>query len=77
MSSATFYPNDSGISSMSAAYKTLVPLFGMAAGIIFLLTLLSSGIASSVTGTLSGQAITKGYLEKKSISGLGDSLFDL
>jgi manganese transport protein len=65
MSAAAFYPDNSGISSISEAYKTLVPLFGMAAGVIFLVTLLSSGIASSVTGTLSGQAIMEGLLGMK------------
>jgi len=65
MSAAAFFPNNSDISSISEAYKTLVPLFGTAAGVIFLVTLLSSGIASSVTGTLSGQAIMEGLLGKK------------
>jgi manganese transport protein len=40
-------------------------LFGSTAGIVFLVTLLSSGIASSVTGTLAGQAIMEGLLGKK------------
>jgi manganese transport protein len=53
------------VASISEAYKTLVPLFGATAGIIFLLTLLSSGIASSVVGTLAGQAIMEGLIGKK------------
>jgi len=65
MASVAFNPENSGIQSISEAYKTLVPLFGVAAGIIFLLTLLSSGIASSVAGTLAGQAIMEGLLGKK------------
>jgi manganese transport protein len=65
MSAAAFFPEYSGIASISEAYKTLVPLFGAAAGTIFLLTLLSSGIASSVVGTLSGQALMEGLLGKK------------
>jgi manganese transport protein len=40
-------------------------LFGATAGVVFLVTLLSSGIASSVTGTLAGQAIMEGLLGKK------------
>ena len=51
--------------SISEAYKTLVPLFGATAGVVFLITLLSSGIASSVVGTLAGQAIMEGLLGKK------------
>ncbi|HEX2557726.1 MAG TPA: Nramp family divalent metal transporter [Nitrososphaera sp.] len=65
MSAAAFFPDNSGIASISEAYKTLVPLFGAAAGTIFLLTLLSSGIASSVVGTLSGQTLMEGLLGKK------------
>src|SRR5690349_3760667 len=48
MASVAFYRNNSQIQSISEAYETLVPLFGVAAGMIFLVTLLSSGIASSV-----------------------------
>jgi len=65
MASVAFNPENSGIQSISEAYKTLVPLFGVAAGIIFLVTLLSSGIASSVGGTLAAQAIMEGLLGKK------------
>ena len=40
-------------------------MFGATAGVVFLVTLLSSGIASSVTGTLAGQAIMEGLLGMK------------
>ncbi len=43
----------------------LVPLFGIGAGVIFLVTLLSSGISSSVVGTIAGQVIYDGLLGKK------------
>ncbi|MBI3622478.1 Nramp family divalent metal transporter [Candidatus Pacearchaeota archaeon] len=65
MSAVAFNPENSQIQSISEAYKTLVPLFGVAAGVIFLITLLSSGIASSVAGTLAGQVIMEGLLGKK------------
>lgn len=67
MSASAFYQPqyESGIDSVSEAYKTMVPLFGMGAGLVFLVTLLSSGIASSVTGTLAGQAIMEGMLGRK------------
>ncbi len=65
MAAVAFYPGNSQIQSISEAYKTLVPLFGVAAGVIFLVTLLSSGIASSVAGTLAGQAIMEGLLGRK------------
>ena len=65
MAAAAFHSDSPNVTSISEAYKTLVPLFGTTAGIVFLITLLSSGIASSVTGTLAGQAIMEGLLGKK------------
>jgi len=65
MSANAFYPENSQIQSISEAYKTLVPLFGVAAGVVFLVTFLSSGIASSVVGTFAGQVIMEGLLGKK------------
>ena len=65
MAAAAFNPTNPNVASISEAYKTLVPLFGATAGVIFLVTLLSSGIASSVVGTLAGQAIMEGLLGKK------------
>ncbi|MFL6502630.1 MAG: Nramp family divalent metal transporter [Nitrososphaera sp.] len=65
MAAAAFYPKYSSIASVSEAYRTIVPLFGMAAGTVFAITLLFSGIASSVTGTLAGQAIMEGLLGQK------------
>jgi len=65
MAASAFHSVNPGVASISEAYRTLVPLFGAVAGVIFLLTLLSSGIASSVVGTLAGQAIMEGLLGKK------------
>jgi manganese transport protein len=65
MAAAAFHPHNANIVSISQAYKTLVPLFGATAGVVFLVTLLSSGIASSVVGTLAGQAIMEGLLGMK------------
>ncbi|MGI0101060.1 MAG: Nramp family divalent metal transporter [Nitrosotalea sp.] len=65
MAAAAFHPHNSSVSSISDAYKILVPLFGIGSGVIFLVTLLSSGISSSVVGTMAGQAIFEGLLGKK------------
>jgi manganese transport protein len=62
MAAAAFYSHGTPIASISEAYKTLIPLFGSLAGIIFLITLLSSGISSSIIGTLAGQSIMEGLL---------------
>ena len=65
MAASAFHSDSPNVASISEAYKTLVPVFGATAGIVFLITLLASGIASSVTGTLAGQAIMEGLLGKK------------
>ena len=65
MAAVAFYPNNSQVASIAEAYRTLVPLFGVSAGAIFVITLLSSGIASSAAGTLAGQIIMEGFLGKK------------
>jgi manganese transport protein len=65
MAAAAFNSHYSNISSISDAYKTLIPLFGAGAGIVFVITLLSSGISSSVVGTLAGQAVMEGLFGMK------------
>ncbi len=65
MSAVAFNPTHPSLQSISEAYKILIPVFSIAAANIFLITLLCSGIASSVTGTLAGQAIMEGLLGKK------------
>lgn len=61
-SAAAFYPKYSDISTINEAYNIMVPLYGPIAAIVFAVTLLSSGLASSTTGTLAGQAIMDGLL---------------
>jgi manganese transport protein len=43
----------------------MIPIYGSLAAIMFAVTLLCSGIASSTTGTLAGQAIMDGLLGTK------------
>src|SRR5207247_4054781 len=64
MAAAAFYPKIS-VPTIDIAYKTLLPLFGPPAAVNFGITLLSSGLSSSTTGTLAGQAIMEGMLGKK------------
>lgn len=59
---AAFYPKYSDISTINEAYGIMIPLYGPLAAIVFAITLLSSGLASSTTGTLAGQAIMDGLL---------------
>jgi manganese transport protein len=65
IAAAAFNAHYSSIASISDAYKTFIPLFGAGAGIVFVITLLSSGISSSVVGTLAGQSIMEGLLGMK------------
>jgi manganese transport protein len=65
MSAAAFSADYSSVQTISDAYMILIPLFGTAAGIVFIITLLSSGISSSVVGTLAGQVIMEGLLGLK------------
>jgi len=59
MAAAAFY-DVADVATLAGAYKTLIPLFGTFAALVFAIALLSAGISSSVTGTLAGQAIMDG-----------------
>ncbi|MED1203082.1 Nramp family divalent metal transporter [Heyndrickxia acidicola] len=50
------------IADITSAYKTLTPLLGAAAASVFLISLLASGISSSVVGTMAGQVIMQGFV---------------
>ncbi|HXY83312.1 MAG TPA: Nramp family divalent metal transporter [Candidatus Saccharimonadales bacterium] len=65
VSAVTFYPKFSNVSAVDTAYRIMIPIYGPLAAIVFAVTLLCSGIASSTTGTLAGQAIMDGLLGTK------------
>lgn len=65
VSAVTFYPKFSNVSAIDEAYRIMIPIYGSLAAIVFAVTLLSSGLASSTTGTLAGQAIMEGLLGTK------------
>jgi manganese transport protein len=48
--------------SIQDAYRTLGPLFGRAAAVIFAIALLCSGLSSSTVGVMAGQVIIEGFL---------------
>jgi manganese transport protein len=62
MAARAFHAGHSGIAEIEAAYHTLIPLFGAAAAGIYLLSLMASGISSSVVGTMAGQVIMQGFV---------------
>ena len=66
MAASTFYTNGlTGIASIEEAYRTLQPLLGSAAGTIFAISLLASGLSSSTVGTMAGQVIMQGFLHRQ------------
>jgi manganese transport protein len=63
MAAATFYTHGQhGIADINSAYQTLTPLLGVAAGVIFAVSLLASGLSSSTVGTMAGQVIMQGFV---------------
>lgn len=65
MAAATFHRSGlSQIASIEEAHLTLEPLLGAAASWIFAISLLASGLSSSTVGTMAGQVIMQGFLER-------------
>lgn len=65
MAAAGFGAHNLQVATIEQAYLTLEPLFGKAAAVIFGITLLASGLSSSTTGTIAGQAIMEGLIGQK------------
>jgi manganese transport protein len=66
MAASTFhFSGNQGVSSISTAYMTLIPILGGAAGLIFALSLLASGLSSSAVVTLSGQILMQSFVKFK------------
>ncbi len=65
MAAAAFYSRGKQVATIEEAHQTLIPLFGSLAAAVFAITLLASGLSSSTTGTLAGQAIMEGMLTRK------------
>jgi manganese transport protein len=66
MAATVFF--DSGhnnVDSLEGAHKTLEPILGGGASVLFALALLASGLSSSTVGTLSGQVVMQGFIRRK------------
>ncbi|TKI07805.1 Nramp family divalent metal transporter [Martelella alba] len=61
MASSAFHAGHPDVAEIESAYHTLTPLLGSAAG-IFLVSLIASGVSSSVVGTMAGQIIMQGFV---------------
>ncbi|HXX25259.1 MAG TPA: Nramp family divalent metal transporter [Pseudolabrys sp.] len=62
MASSAFHAGHSDVAEIETAYHTLTPLLGIGAAGVFLLSLIASGISSSVVGTMAGQMIMQGFV---------------
>ncbi|TLP49138.1 Nramp family divalent metal transporter [Cohaesibacter intestini] len=62
MASSAFHQGHSEVAEIETAYHMLTPLLGGAAAGVFLISLIASGISSSVVGTMAGQMIMQGFL---------------
>jgi len=60
MAASAFHLGHSDVAEIETAYHTLTPLLGAAAASVFLVSLITSGVSSSIVGTMAGQMIIAG-----------------
>ncbi len=66
MAASTFHRHGlTGVGTLEEAHRTLSPLLGRAAGGVFAVSLLASGLSSSSVGTMAGQVMMQGFLKKR------------
>ena len=66
MAAATFFRHGmTTVGTLEEAHKTLEPLLGKAASWVFGVSLLASGLSSSSVGTMAGQVIMQGFIQKR------------
>jgi manganese transport protein len=53
------------VASLETAHRTLEPVLGGASATLFALALLASGLSSSTVGTLSGQVVMQGFIDRQ------------
>lgn len=62
MAAAAFHSGFPEVAEIETAYYMLTPLLGAAAAGVFLVSLIISGVSSSVVGTMAGQIIMQGFV---------------
>ena len=63
MSAAVFhFSGHQDISEIDVAYKTIAPLVGKGAAVLFAVSLIASGLSSSIVGTLAGEVVMQGFV---------------
>ncbi|MES2390417.1 MAG: Nramp family divalent metal transporter, partial [Acidobacteriota bacterium] len=65
MAAVALFGGPSAAPTIQDAYRTLGPLLGRSAAVVFAVALLCSGLSSSTVGVMAGQVIIEGFLEIK------------
>jgi manganese transport protein len=66
MAASTFYKSGlPNVDSLEGAKRTLEPILGSTASTLFAVALLGSGLSSSAVGTLSGQVVMQGFIQRR------------
>ena len=66
MAASVFYKSGiTNVDSLETAHETLAPILGGASSTLFALALLASGLSSSTVGTLSGQIVMQGFVQRR------------
>jgi manganese transport protein len=66
MAASTFFKSGLlDVDSLEGAHKTLEPILGGASSALFALALIASGLSSSAVGTLSGQVVMQGFINRQ------------
>jgi manganese transport protein len=53
------------VDSLEGAHRTLEPILGGASSVLFALALTASGLSSSTVGTMSGQVVMQGFIQRR------------
>ena len=66
MAASTFHAHGmQDVGTIEEAHRTLAPLLGPASAIVFAISLLASGLSSSSVGTMAGQVIMQGFIQRR------------
>ncbi|MGO9377109.1 MAG: Nramp family divalent metal transporter [Dissulfurispiraceae bacterium] len=66
MAASTFFKHGlTEVGTLETAHLTLEPLLGRASSWIFAVSLLASGLSSSAVGTMAGQVMMQGFLQRR------------
>ena len=66
VAAAVFYGSGLlNVDSLEGAHRTLEPILGGASSVLFALALTASGLSSATVGTLSGQVVMQGFIQRQ------------